>query len=131
MTDDTLMTEVPDRNLALELVRVTEAAAMAVTGITQVEASAGYGARRMHIAAINGFAGGYGRTSRSFSAVAFTGEGTGMERDWAAESRTVDRFCGWFERCDQSTRVRVFWLGSWSNLEGSYCPDAWGVGEPY
>jgi PmbA protein len=42
----------------------------------------------MHIAASNGFAGGYGRTSRSFSAVAFTGEGTGMERDWAAESRT-------------------------------------------
>jgi len=68
--------------------RRAEAAAMAVTGITQVEASAGYGARRMHIAASNGFAGGYGRTSRSFSAVAFTGEGTGMERDWAAESRT-------------------------------------------
>jgi PmbA protein len=68
--------------------RRAEAAAMAVEGITQVEASAGYGARWMHLAATNGFAGGYARTSRSFSAVAFAGEGTGMERDWAAESRT-------------------------------------------
>ncbi len=68
--------------------RRAEAAAMAVLGITQVEASAGYGRRAMHLAQSNGFAGGYARTSRSFSAVAFTGEGTGMERDWAAESRT-------------------------------------------
>jgi PmbA protein len=42
----------------------------------------------MHLAASNGFAGGYARTSRSISAVAFTGTGTGMERDWAGESRT-------------------------------------------
>jgi PmbA protein len=68
--------------------RVVEAAAMAATGITQVEASAGYSARAMHLAASNGFAGGYARTSRSISAVAFTGTGTGMERDWAGESRT-------------------------------------------
>ncbi len=67
--------------------RRAEGAAMGVTGITQVEASAGYGRRSMHLAQSNGFAGGYARTSRSFSAVAFTGEGTGMERDWAAESR--------------------------------------------
>jgi PmbA protein len=67
--------------------RRAEAAAMGVGGITQVEASAGYGRRAMHLAQSNGFAGGYARTSRSFSAVAFTGEGTGMERDWAAESR--------------------------------------------
>jgi PmbA protein len=37
--------------------------------------------------ASNGFSGGYERTSRSISAVAITGEGLGMERDWAAESR--------------------------------------------
>jgi PmbA protein len=67
--------------------RRAEGAAMGVTGITQVEASAGYGRRSMHLAQSNGFDGGYARTSRSFSAVAFTGEGTGMERDWAAESR--------------------------------------------
>ncbi|MFT4151735.1 MAG: TldD/PmbA family protein [Paracoccaceae bacterium] len=67
--------------------RRAEAAAMAATGIRQVEAAAGYGLRRMHLAATNGFSGGYARTSRSVSAVAFVGEGTGMERDYAGESR--------------------------------------------
>lgn len=65
-----------------------EAAALSVAGVTQVQsASAGYGRRRVHLAASNGFSGGYTRTSRSVSAVAITGEGTAMERDWAAESR--------------------------------------------
>ncbi|NBE07199.1 TldD/PmbA family protein [Paragemmobacter ruber] len=68
--------------------RAVEAAALAARGITQVEASAGYSRRAMHLAATNGFSGGYARTSRSVSAVAFTGEGTGMERDWAGEART-------------------------------------------
>lgn len=67
--------------------RLAEAAAMAVHGIVQVEASASYSRRAVHLAGTNGFSGGYARTSRSVSAVAFTGEGTGMERDWAAESR--------------------------------------------
>lgn len=67
--------------------RETETAAMAAKGITQVEASAAYSRRAMHLAASNGFSGGYGRTSHSLSAVAFTGDGTGMERDWAAEGR--------------------------------------------
>ena len=67
--------------------RAAEAAAMAVAGITQVEASAGYGLRQVHLAASNGFAGGYARSSRSISAVAFTGTGTGMERDYAGEGR--------------------------------------------
>lgn len=68
--------------------REVEAASMAVQGITQVEATAGYSARQMHLAATNGFSGGYARTSRSLTAVAFTGHGTAMERDWAGESRT-------------------------------------------
>ena len=68
--------------------RAVEAAALAARGITQVEASAGYSRRAMYLAATNGFSGGYARTSRSVSAVAFTGEGTGMERDWAGEART-------------------------------------------
>ena len=67
--------------------RAAEAAAMAVAGITQVEASAGYGLRQVHLAASNGFSGGYARSSRSISAVAFTGDGTGMERDYAGEGR--------------------------------------------
>ena len=67
--------------------RRAEAAALDGGDITQVEASAGHSRRAMHIAATNGFSGGYGRTARSCSAVAFTGTGTGMERDWSAESR--------------------------------------------
>lgn len=66
-----------------------EAAALAVRGVTQVQsASASYGHRRVQLAATNGFSGGYARTSRSTSAVAISGEGLKMERDWAAESRT-------------------------------------------
>ena len=68
--------------------RAVESAALDLGGITQVEASASYSRRGMHLAASNGFSGGYGRTSHSLSAVAFTGEGTAMERDWAAEGRT-------------------------------------------
>src|SRR5690606_20853915 len=68
--------------------REVEAAAMSVDGITQVEASASYSRRALHMAATNGFSGGYARSSHSLSAVAFTGQGTGMERDWAAEGRT-------------------------------------------
>lgn len=68
--------------------RAAEAAAMAATGIVQVEASAGYSFRSVHLAASNGFAGAYSRSSRSISAVAFTGTGTGMERDYAGEGRT-------------------------------------------
>ncbi|MDH5529897.1 MAG: TldD/PmbA family protein [Paracoccaceae bacterium] len=69
--------------------RKAETAALAVKGICQCQAaSAGYGRRSVHLAASNGFSGGYTRTSRSISAVAITGEGLAMERDWAAESRT-------------------------------------------
>lgn len=69
--------------------RTAESAALAVSGVSQVQsASASYSSRRLHIAASNGFSGGYGRTTRSTSAVAIAGEGLGMERDWAAESRT-------------------------------------------
>jgi len=65
-----------------------EAAALAVDGISQVSGSgAGYGARRIHLAATNGFAGGYRRTGTSLSCVAITGEGTAMERDHYGDSR--------------------------------------------
>ncbi len=67
--------------------RRAEAAAMAHPGIVQCESGAGWGRQDLHLAASNGFAGGYARSSRSTSLVAFTGEGTGMERDWAGESR--------------------------------------------
>jgi PmbA protein len=66
-----------------------EGAALAVPGVTKMDsASAAYGRRRLHLAATNGFSGGYARTDWSLSAVAITGEGTGMERDWYGETRT-------------------------------------------
>ncbi len=65
-----------------------EAAALSVAGITQVsDASAGYGAREVHLAASNGFAGGYRRTDRGTSCVAIAGSGAGMERDYDGDSR--------------------------------------------
>jgi len=66
-----------------------EAAALAVKGISQVQsASAGFSRRRIHLAATNGFSGGYERSSQGLSCVAITGEGLGMERDYFGESRT-------------------------------------------
>ena len=65
-----------------------EAAAMDVAGITQVQSSTGaYGARQVHIAASNGFSGGYARTDRALSCVAIAGTGSGMERDYSGDSR--------------------------------------------
>jgi PmbA protein len=68
--------------------REAEAAALAVPGIARIDAAgAAYQATRLHLAASNGFAGGYARTMRATHAVAITGEGLGMERDWCSESR--------------------------------------------
>lgn len=65
-----------------------EAAALSQTGISQVDsASASYSRRAFHMAASNGFSGGYGRTGRAISCVAITGTGGAMERDYAGESR--------------------------------------------
>ena len=65
-----------------------EAAALAVTGIAQVQtAAAGYGRRQIHIAASNGLSAGYARTDRSIGCVAITGSGTEMERDYYGDSR--------------------------------------------
>lgn len=65
-----------------------EAAALAVSGVTQVsDAEAGHGTTRMHLAATNGFSGGYARTARWISCVAIAGEGTEMERDHDSDSR--------------------------------------------
>ena len=65
-----------------------EAAALAVDGVSQVQsASAGYGAQEIHLAASNGFEGGYRRSNRGLSCVAISGTGTGMERDYDGDSR--------------------------------------------
>lgn len=65
-----------------------EAAALAQHGISQVEsAGATFVRRQIWLAASNGFSGGYERTTHAISTVAITGEGLGMERDYASESR--------------------------------------------
>lgn len=65
-----------------------EAAALANADVAQVQsASAGYNRRRVHLAASNGFSGGYARTDRGLSCVAISGTGTAMERDYDFDSR--------------------------------------------
>ncbi|MDP5306999.1 TldD/PmbA family protein [Paracoccus spongiarum] len=71
-----------------ELALRAETAALAARGISQVEsANASFSRRHLWLAASNGFSGGYARSTHAISAVAITGEGLGMERDYAAESR--------------------------------------------
>ncbi|MBB3711484.1 PmbA protein [Limimaricola variabilis] len=78
----------PDPAALEEDARRAEAAARGIDGVTQVQgASAGYGRRRIHLAASNGFSGGYARSDRAISCVAVSGTGTGMERDWDGDSR--------------------------------------------
>lgn len=78
----------PDPAALEEDARRAEAAALAVKGVAQVQgAGAGYGRNRIHLAATNGFSGGYARTSRATHCVAITGEGTGMERDGFGDGR--------------------------------------------
>ncbi|SFA89200.1 PmbA protein [Poseidonocella pacifica] len=78
----------PDPATLQEDARRAEAAALAHEGIAQVQqTSAGYGARRVHLAASNGFRGGYARTDRGISCVAIAGEGAGMERDYDGDVR--------------------------------------------
>jgi len=95
-----LAREIPDLDLAdpapepeaaaLEaLARRVEAAAAAVDGISQVDSStAAYGRHRIHLAASNGFSGGYARSQTALGGVAITGAGLEMERDYAFELRS-------------------------------------------
>ena len=65
-----------------------EAAALRNPGVSQVQsAAAGYGYRRIHLAASNGFSASYARSDRGLSCVAISGTGTGMERDYDYDSR--------------------------------------------
>ncbi|MDO6522856.1 TldD/PmbA family protein [Shimia thalassica] len=78
----------PDPQELLADAAEAEAAAFAVKGVTQVQtAVAGYSATQVHLAATNGFSGGYARTSRATSCVAIAGEGDRMERDYDGDSR--------------------------------------------
>jgi PmbA protein len=77
----------PDPAWLEEQARTAEAAAKGVEGVAQVQStSAGYGRRQVHLAATNGFSGGYESTGHSLSSVAISGTGTGMERDYDYDS---------------------------------------------
>ncbi len=65
-----------------------EKVALGTPGITQAEAaSASFSRNAIHVAASNGFSGGYARSSHGLYCVAITGSGTDMERDYAGEGR--------------------------------------------
>lgn len=81
-------TQEPDPALLQEDAMRAEAAALSHKQISQVQsASAGYSARQIHLAATNGFSGGYARTDRYISCVAIAGTGADMERDHDGEGR--------------------------------------------
>jgi len=78
----------PDPAMLEEAAKRAEAAALAIAGISQVQsASAGFSRRQVHLAATNGFSGGYERTDHGISCVAITGEGLKMERDYFGDGR--------------------------------------------
>ncbi len=73
----------PDAETLVERARAAEETAMAVPGITNSEgAEAGWGSTRIALAASNGFAARYARSSHSVSVAVLAGAGTGMERDY-------------------------------------------------
>lgn len=79
----------PGAGALRDMALAAEAAALDVPGVTQVESANGsYGRSRVFLAATNGFSGGYARTGTSVSCISIAGEGTGMERDYDADSRT-------------------------------------------
>ena len=81
-------TEEPEAGTLQEDARRAEAAARENPHVTQIDsASASYSRRELHLAATNGFAGGYARSDRAVSCVAISGSGTGMERDYDYDSR--------------------------------------------
>lgn len=73
----------PSAETLVERARIAEETALAVPGITNSEgAEAGWGSTRIALAASNGFAASYARSSHSVSAAVLAGSGTGMERDY-------------------------------------------------
>jgi len=78
----------PDPAWMEEQARISEAAALAVDGVTQAQsATAAYGRRQVHLTTSNGFSGGYESTGHTLSTVAIAGTGSDMERDYDYDSR--------------------------------------------
>ncbi len=65
-----------------------EAAALAVDGVSQVQSATGtWSQRAIHMAATNGFSGGYTRTDSGIYCTAIAGTGSDMQRDGDGDSR--------------------------------------------
>ncbi|MBL7237387.1 MAG: TldD/PmbA family protein [Komagataeibacter hansenii] len=76
------MTEPPTTAL-IERARTAEAAALAITGVSNTNgASASAGRMDIVMMTSAGFSGGYSRSSHSISASVVAGQGTGMQRDY-------------------------------------------------
>lgn len=112
----------PDPQALMQDALAAEAAAAAVSGVTQVsDAAAAYGQHHVHLAATNGFSGGYGRSVRSLSCVAISGSGTGMERDADGDSRTYQSDLRSPEEIGRSAGERAVALqGARKPATGSY-----------
>ncbi len=112
----------PSAQTLMQDALAAEAAAMAVAGVSQVsDAAAGYGTHRVHLAATNGFSGGYARSSRSTSCVAISGEGTGMERDYDGDSRSFQSDLRSPEGIGQTAGTRaVALIGARKPATGTY-----------
>ncbi len=85
-----LIEDAPEPNpAALQAAAVeAEAAALDNPGVAQVQSAAtSYSRNAIHLAATNGFSGGYERSSHSLYCVAISGEGSEMERDHYGEAR--------------------------------------------
>ncbi|MBI3451988.1 MAG: TldD/PmbA family protein [Rhodospirillales bacterium] len=73
----------PSPEALIERARAAEETALATPGITNSEgAQAGWGTTRVALAASNGFAASYQRSSHSVSVAVIAGAGTTMERDY-------------------------------------------------
>lgn len=83
----------PPTELLVERAKAVEETALAVKGITNSDgAEAGWSRSTVAIAATNGFAATYGRSSHSIAVGVIAGEGTGMERDgdWSSVLHSSD-----------------------------------------
>lgn len=81
----------PSADTLVERARIAEDAARAVDGVTNSEgAEAGFGVTDVTLAATNGFAGGYKRSSFSLGVSVIAGSGQKMERDYDYSAKVFD-----------------------------------------
>lgn len=81
--------EVPSTEALVERVRAAEDAGRAVAGVTNSGGASAYWSRTgVALVTSHGFSGAYETSRHGHSVTMIAGEGTGMERDWDAASRS-------------------------------------------